>query len=146
MSFAELHPLGVLSIMDFASDPDRVARALRPNVGGLDHEEARQVAAYMRSGALVLAIMEQTDDVLGSRFSVAGGSGIQTDGRFFCRVDAADYVEHHDLALPAEFTDIGRSIDWRASGLTRDQLHRADVAISDFYRASLDAALWPDHE
>lgn len=145
-SFDVLHPLGVFAIMDFSTSPDRAAELLRPRAGTLDHEDALRIAAYLRSGELVLAIMEQTVDVLDSRFSTAGGSGIQTDGRFFWRLDAADYVEHYDMSVPADFVELGRSIGWEPSELTAEQLRHADVAIGDFYRASLDARLWPDDE
>lgn len=130
--------------MDFATSPDRAAEVLRPRVGALDHDEAMRIAAYLRDGELVLAIMEQTVDVLGSQFSTAGGSGIQTDGRFFWRVDAADYVEQYNILVPTDFLDLGRSISWKASELGPEQIRHADVAIGDFYRASLDAGLWPD--
>lgn len=142
----DLQPLGVLAIMDFSSSPDRAAEVLRPRAGALDHDDALRIAAYLRSGELVLAIMEQTVDVLDSQFSTAGGSGIQTDGRFFWRVDAADYVEHYDMSVPADFVDFGRSIGWRPSELTPEQLRDADLVIGDFYRASSDARLWPNDE
>ena len=47
--------------------------------------------------------MEQTDDVIDGRFTVAGGSAILTDGAYFWRLDTADYVEAYGVRLPEEF-------------------------------------------
>lgn len=144
MSGAEdLQPLGVLAIMGFAEAPDRAADALRPLMGAVSDDESSQIAAYLRDGSVVLAIMEQTHDVVGADFSVAGGSGIQTDGRFFWRVDAADYVERYKIRLPSEFIEHGYSLGWQRDALTAEGLRHADEFLADFYRASLDGGLWP---
>ncbi len=142
----DLQPLGLLAIAKLSAAPDRAVDALRPLIGGLDPEEAPKVAAYLRNGAVVLAIMEHTTDLIDSRFSVPGGSGIQTDGRYFWRADAADYVEHYRVRLPYEFCEYGRSRRWVGPKLSPGELAEADRLISDFYRGSFDESLWPGGE
>jgi hypothetical protein len=141
----DLKPLGAFAILHLAKQPQRARSVLEALRGGLK-EDPKLVAAYLRSGTVLLAIMEQTSDLVGTRFSVAGGSGILTDGTFFWRADAANYVEHYLVSLPHEFIARGRELGWSPKTLTRQQAADADRQVSDFYRASLDEGLWADDE
>lgn len=67
-------------------------QALLPLKGAIQDELRPLVAGYLRSGTVVLALMSYTEDVLHGRFGVDGGSGVLTDGRYFWRRDAAEYV------------------------------------------------------
>ncbi len=49
--------------------------------------------------------MEATDDIVGGEFTVMGGSGTNSDGRYFWRRDTANYVEKYGVALPADFVE-----------------------------------------
>src|SRR5262245_21812014 len=90
--------------------------------------------------------MEQTEDLLADGFTVAGGSGIRTDGVWFWRNDAADYVERYRVALPAEFLRHARERQWSPPILSEAEVLDADRKVTDFYRASLDVALWPSDD
>lgn len=139
----DLIPLGFFAVMSYTAEPDRATEVLRALQGQLD-EDPRTVAAYLRSGEVILALMEQTMDLIGTSFTTAGGSGIVTDGTYFWRGDTADYVEHHRVGLPFEFLLHAAERDWQVPPLTAAQVRDADVWLEDFYRASFDAALWPD--
>ncbi|MFJ8494020.1 hypothetical protein ACIRBZ_37600 [Streptomyces sp. NPDC094038] len=49
-----------------------------------------------------------------------------SDGRFFWRLDAADYVEHYGIGLPEEFLFHGAARQWVPPVLTRDEVAAAD--------------------
>jgi len=104
--------------------------------GAIPREERSAIASYLRAGAIVFAFMEWTTDVVGAfrkprldrkkvtgthildvvggAFDTAGGSGICTDGFYYWRADAADYVEHYGIGLPEDFLRHGRSSGWIA--------------------------------
>jgi hypothetical protein len=139
----ELRPLGPFAILQLSDRPDDARRWLTGIRGGLELP-ADPVSAYLRSGSIVLAIMEQTVDLVDRRFSVAGGSAIQTDGEYFWRMDTADYVDAYRVALPDEFLLRRLEVGWDRCVLTRQQMIDADRVIADFYREGLDENLWPD--
>jgi hypothetical protein len=64
----------------------------------------------------------------------------------FRRLDAADYLEDYKVALPSEFVAWGESLGWEPLVLSEDAFFEADTFVYDFYRASFDEALWPEHE
>jgi hypothetical protein len=138
-----LIPLGFFAVLSYTRAEERARRVLRSLQGGL-REDPRPIIPYLRSGRILLALMEQTDDLLDDEFSVPGGSGIMTDGVYFWRVDTADYVEHHRVALPSDFLEHGRRRDWHPPDISPEREAEADREVEDFYRASFDASLWPD--
>jgi hypothetical protein len=108
------------------SDRPEEARRLLTQLRGRLTEPPEAVAAYLRAGAVIFAIMEYTDDLIGNKFSVAGGSGIRTDGEFFWRADTAEYVEYYKVALPREFMRRRGVEGWRPRVLTEAQIWDAD--------------------
>jgi len=96
--------------------------------GTLDAPTREHVTAYLRSGTLVLALMEYTTDVIDGAFGVSGGSGILTDGTFYWRVDAADYVEHHGVAIDDELVAWMEQHGWSAP-----RVPSGELAIIDGY-------------
>jgi len=145
VSITELQPLGPFAILRLSDRPEDARRWLAERCGGLELP-ARLVSEYLRAGSIVLAIMEQTVDLVGATFSVAGGSAIQTDGEFFWRMDTADYVDAYRVALPDEFLLRRMEAGWDRRVLTRQEMIDADRLIADFYREGLDENLWPDQD
>lgn len=123
--------------------------------GALAEGERAAIASYLRAGAIVFAIMECTKDVIGAfpkirrenirpgvnileawggAFAVSGGSAILTDGTFYWRLDAADYVEHYGIGLPEEFLCHGRSLGWSAPQLTPERVLAIDRYLMESAR------------
>jgi hypothetical protein len=139
----KLEPLGFFAILSHTRDRTRAMQVLRSLEGKLAPEDVAGVASYLRSGVVLLALMEQSEYLLADGVTVAGGSGIRTDGRWFWRNDTADYVARHRTALPTEFVEHARKFRWMSPHLSEDEVADADRAVSDFYHASLDRDLWP---
>ncbi|MEO6087871.1 MAG: hypothetical protein ABIQ18_32655 [Umezawaea sp.] len=108
----DLEPLGIYAPL-FNGDSRLTRESLTPLVGGLDQDLRPRVAAYLRAGTILFAIMEYTTDVLGDRFGVSGGSAVLSDGTYFWRLDAADYVEVYGTAVPDAAVAHMRALDWR---------------------------------
>ena len=69
---SELRPLSVFAAEDLRSEPS-AAQYMRSIAGKIELDDRAFLAAYLRSGQMVLAWMEQTTDVISGQFSVAGG-------------------------------------------------------------------------
>lgn len=114
-----VRPLGVLS--PSGKNPfDLRRRTLKPLIGALNPDLVVSVSRYLRNGVLVLPITEYVKDVVKGRFSVAGGSGLMTDGVFYWRVDAAEYVEQYGIAVDLAATEYMRVMDWKVSALSEE--------------------------
>jgi len=108
-------------------DPFRLTREqLSPLVNVLSPEVRRRVGRYLRSGTTVFPIMGYTEDVLGGKFGVSGGIAIVTDGVYYWRQDAADYVEHYGIGLPEDQVEHMRRSSWRAAPLDDRQIAAID--------------------
>ncbi|WP_155848951.1 hypothetical protein [Amycolatopsis vancoresmycina] len=99
---------------------------LRPLVGRLDGDLRKQVARYLRNGTVVIALMEYTEDVLEGRFGVSGGSGVMTDGAYYWRCDAAQYVETYGIGLDQSIVDHMERAGWQAPPVSPATLLRID--------------------
>lgn len=76
-------------------------------------EEVRpKVIRYLESCPMFLAWMEYTRDVIGDRFGVSGGSAIMSDGTYYWRLDAVDYVREYGIAVPDEVLAHMESHNW----------------------------------
>jgi hypothetical protein len=104
-------------------------------VGQLTVDPGR-VAAYLRSGATVLAFMEWTRDIINDEFGVPGGSGIQSDGTFYWRRDTANYVERYRVALPTALIEHMEHRKWIAPVLASNQVLEIDEELERRFPAS----------
>ncbi|MFF3312809.1 hypothetical protein [Streptomyces sp. NPDC002952] len=58
-----------------------------------------------------------------------------SDGRFFWRLDAADYMEHYGVALPEAFLAHGAVRQWTCRPLTGDEVIEVDDRLGELRRA-----------
>lgn len=128
-------PLGIFGQIHSQRSIAAMRDELAARVGGIPEADRRQVSEYLRSGSVVIALMEHTTDVIDGKFSSAGGSGIFTDGEYYWRGDTALYVEHYGIELPSEFMDYGSGIHWTSPKLTQDEiLDIDDYLVSELRR------------
>ena len=118
-------PLGVFSPRGDA--PFRLqADMLSPLAGTIEEELRPLVAGYLRSGTVILALMSYTEDVLEGRFGVDGGSGVLTDGRYYWRRDAAEYVLEYGVAVDEGAVAYMRDNDWTVPDLSPERVAAID--------------------
>jgi hypothetical protein len=141
----DLRPLEIFSIISLSDRPEEARRLLTQLRGRLT-EPPEAVAAYLRAGAYIFPIMEYTYDLIGNKFSVAGGSSILTDGEFFWRADTAEYVEYYKVALPEEFMRRRGAEGWRPQVFTETQIMDVYRQIEALYKAGLQRDLWANAE
>jgi len=61
---------------------------------------------------MILAWMGYTEDLIGGRFSVAGGSATMSDGKYFWRYETGMYLRHYPIRVPDEAIAHFRSRHW----------------------------------
>ncbi|GAA3063407.1 hypothetical protein [Streptomyces glomeratus] len=123
---AHIVPLGVFGSIASQSAFAENAEELRRQLGAIPEGERGKIAEYFRSGTPIIALMGFSEDILGNKFSRSGGTAIMSDGRFFWRLDAADYVEYYRIGLPEEFIAHGTAHQWIAPTLSRYEVIEVD--------------------
>lgn len=93
-----LTPLGSLAPRDAHDRWSAHRHARSPEI---PNPQRVQIADYLRRCPIFFAWMEYTRDEIGSRFGVSGGSSIASDGKYYWRLDAAEYVEEYGTPIPA---------------------------------------------
>ena len=86
----------------------------------------QRVADYLTGGASIFALMEYTTDILEGAFGVSGGSAILSDGTYYWRRDAADYVRHYGIDVGAEALSHMSSNDWAPPKLSPKEIMKID--------------------
>jgi hypothetical protein len=115
-------PLGVFGVLAGQRDMERVREDLRVLSGEIPSPQRVRIANYLRTCPIVIALMEHTRDVLEGAFGVPGGSAIHTDGIYYWRRDAAEYVAHYGIQLPGEFLERGDNLSWLPPSLSEEQV------------------------
>ena len=125
----ELKSLGILSYPAAHDDLANYRLEMADLCGGISKKDRKKVTAYLRSGILVLAIMEHTADALNDRFGVSGGSAIETDGTYYWRTDTAWYVEEYGISLPYAFLAHAEALEWRVPALSQERVLEIDAYL-----------------
>jgi hypothetical protein len=120
-------PLGIFARA--AGDDTTFSHRVRSARRTIEKEERSAVAHYLRSGTVIVATMEYTKDVIADEFVVAGGSGINSDGRYYWRADAAEYVEHYGIEIPKTAIALMRARNWNAPMLSPEKVVEVDRLI-----------------
>jgi hypothetical protein len=87
----------------------------------IDQEVEARLLPYLQACPVFLAWMEYTRDLIGDRFGVEGGSAIASDGVYYWRLDAVDYIREYDIAVPDEVVAHCESRDWRPPEFSRPE-------------------------
>jgi hypothetical protein len=70
--------------------------------------------------------MEYSKDVIADEFTVAGGSGVISDGDYYWRADAAEYVEYRGIEIPDMAIAVMRERNWNAPALSSERVVDVD--------------------
>lgn len=124
----------------FVSTSDGPLRVddLRALSNGTPEAMRDDIARYLRSCPMFLAWMEYTTDVIGDRFGVSGGSAVMSDGTYYWRLDAANYVETYGTALPDDFISHGNRQRWTPPDLSEAQYDVVYAELESMIPASSD--------
>ena len=80
-----------------------------------------KVIQYLIKSPVFLAWMEYTRDAIGDRFGVHGGSAIASDGRYYWRLDAVEYIKEYGISVPDVAVQHMESQGWNPPEFDRQQ-------------------------
>jgi len=103
--------------------------ALRDLPRTLSGQEADELACYLRSGVVVLGVMEIMPDVIDGSL-VAESASLLTDGSWYWRQDLAHYVEKYHVALPTDFIDHVTSVGTSEVAVAELDVVAAQMAVA----------------
>ncbi len=127
-------PLGVFGLVG-ARPFELLAHELEPLKGAVPPRLRPMVARYLREGSVVLPVMEYTEDVVGGAFGVSGGSGVLSDGTYYWRRDAAEYVAHYGIDVGTAAVEHMRAQAWTPPELNAVELESLDDQIYQSLRS-----------
>lgn len=114
----ELRPLG--SLAPSPGGPPWSGEQLdRSSV--MPQELRARVTSYLSQCPIFLAWMQFTRDEIGDRFGVSGGSAIASDGVYYWRVDAVEYIKEYGIPVPDEAVRHFEARAWRAPEFDRQK-------------------------
>jgi hypothetical protein len=122
--------IGILSA-DSDSESDFTAVGLAGQQGSLEGRLREKVVSYLRSGAMVLPLMESTHDVIADSFRVPGGTSLVTDGAFYWRWDAAEYVSVYGIEVLSDALDNMAANDWQPPVLSEARQAEIEDYLAD---------------
>ena len=67
-----------------------------------DPDTLERLIRYLESSPIILAWMGYTEDLIGGKFSIPGGSATMSDGKYFWRYEAGMYLRHYPIRVPDE--------------------------------------------
>ena len=86
----------------------------------MNKSERRNVIQYLEGCPTMEAWMCATEDEIGGKFVVSGGCNIASDGTWYWRLDAIEYIRHYGIRIPKQALQHFESRDWTAPELTED--------------------------
>lgn len=75
--------------------------------------------------------MEYTRDEIGDRFGVSGGSAIISDGVYYWRADASEYILEYGIPIPNEALRHFEEIGWLSPVFSKVEYLRIYSALED---------------
>jgi len=111
-----LRPLGTLA----PAGRDELWSAARlDRTPEMSTDERARVITYLVGCPVSLAWMGQTSDGIGDRFHVAGGAAIASDGTFYWRMDAMEYIREYGIPIPRRATQHFEMMGWTPPTIDR---------------------------
>ena len=102
---------------------DRDGPSLRDAVTESPRQDREHLAGYLRSGSVIAATGGMlVDDVLDPERTNVAELMVLTDGEWLWLSDLAYYFEEYKVALPEDFVDHMRALDWTPPSLSDDEL------------------------
>lgn len=87
-----------------------------------------RAARYLTTGALLVGAPGTTTCAF-DRCEALLEYHVMTDGEWHWPLDAAHYVERHNVAVPSDLLDHMRQLGFKPPALSRDQLRELDYGV-----------------
>ena len=92
----------LIPLSPFASIPGRRWTAPPLSPDKYDPDTLERLMRYLECSPIILPWMECTEDLIGRKFKVLGGSAVMSDGKYFWRHEAGEYLRHYPIRVHDE--------------------------------------------
>ena len=82
---------------------------------------------------MILAWMGYTEDLIGGRFSIPGGSSTMSDGKYFWRYEAGMYLRHHSIRVSDEAITYFKSRHWDPPEFTSAEIAELERVLTSMF-------------
>ena len=123
----------LIPLSPFASIPGRrwSAPPLSPNK--YDPDTLERLIRYLENCPTILAWMVYTEDLIGGRFSVAGGSATMSDGKYFWRYEAGMYLRYYPIRVSDEAITYFKSRHWNPPEFTSAKIAELERVLTSMF-------------
>ena len=82
---------------------------------------------------MILAWMGYTEDLIGGKLKVLGGSATMSDGKYFWRYEAGMYLRHYLIRVPDEAIAHFRSRHWDPPEFTSAEIAELERVLTSMF-------------
>ena len=98
-----------------------------------DPDTLERLIRYLESSPTILAWMGYTEDLIGGKFSVAGGSATMSDGKYFWRHEAGEYLRHYPIRVHDEAIAHFRLRRWDPPEFTSAEIAELERVLTSMF-------------
>lgn len=109
----------------------RVLESLR---GGLEANLRSAVSRYLRTASCVISMVKSSSDILNPRLVYERGNDFLSDGYYFWRRDAAEYIDNYRIGLDREAITHMQANGWRPPKLSETEVDEIEHFLWSKYR------------
>ena len=123
----------LIPLSPFADIPGRSWSAPPLCSNEYDSDTLEPLIRYLECSPMILPWMECTEDLIGRKFKVLGGSAVMSDGKYFWRHEAGEYLRHYPIRVHDEAIAHFRLRRWDPPEFTSAEIAELErVLISMF--------------
>ena len=123
----------LIPLSPFADIPGRRWTAPPLSPDKYDPDTLERLMRYLEYSPMILPWMECTEDLIGRKFKVLGGSAVMSDGKYFWRHEAGEYLRHYPIRVHDEAIAHFRLRRWDPPEFTSAEIAELErVLISMF--------------
>ena len=98
-----------------------------------DPDTLERLIRYLESSPMILAWMGYTEDLIGGKFSIPGGSATMSDGKYFWRHEAGMYLRHYPIRVSDEAIAHFESRHWNPPEFTPAEIAELENTLISMF-------------
>lgn len=123
----------LIPLSPFADIPGRRWTAPPLSPDKYDPDTLEPPIRYLECSPIILPWMECTEDLIGGKFKVLGGSAIMSDGKYFWRYEAGMYLRHYPIRVSDEAIAHFESRHWNPPEFTPAEIAELENTLISMF-------------
>ena len=123
----------LIPLSPFSDIPGRRWTAPPLSPDKYDPDTLERLMRYLECSPIILPWMECTEDLIGGKFKVLGGSATMSDGKYFWRYEAGMYLRHYPIRVPDEAIAHFRLRRWNPPEFTSAKIAELERVLTSTF-------------